>query len=543
MKYTKDGEALAKEIEDIFHYSRQENTVYYLYAIYQKKQNNGDYNILQHIFDNSGFDKKELSDQRIENLASKYNKNDIACACELLFARFSQMGKQSGIGITPDCISKLAKKILSIQSGETVVDFGSCMGDFLLSVTDDCLHAIGIEINTEMCTLSQMRAEMLGKKIEFINEDIFKTSLPEYDKLFINAPYGMRAKSLFQTKSIGGIEFSSITSSDWLFALKGLEYLKEGGKVLSVVTLGSLFNKPDSLVRKQLVEKGLIEAIILLPEKLFGYTNIKTALVLISKGNKRFKAIDASDCFVKMRRTNTISDDNIEQIIEYLKSESENSKTLTIDSVDNESFILDPKKFLSTEHFAENEQVLGDFVQIRRAGRLSANELDHYVTDRKTSYKCLTIANAQDWLIGGDFESFKEMPPKSEKFVVKAHSIILSRSGSPEFKASLFEGVPEKTVIANGNFYIIEVDEEKLNPYYLLAYLNSSLAQKRLTATATGAVIKMLPTEAVKALRIPIENLEIQLKIGNEVKTKLDEINKLKGQANKLNNEILALFN
>ena len=225
---------------------------------------------------------------------------------------------------------------------------------------------------------------------------------------------------------------------------------------------------------------------------------------------------------------NILDEESIEQIIKWSNGDFDVSKTIPVAEVDSDTFILEPKKYLIEEYYADNEEALGDFVQIRRAGRFSASDLDEYIVEEKTPYKCLTIANAQEWMVGGDYSSFKEMPPKSDKLVVKQNNIILARAGSPDFKASLFIEVAGQTMIANGNFYIIEVNEEKLNPYFLLAFLNSPLAQKRLAAAATGAAIKILPTEAIKALRIPIHSMNEQNRIGSEVKDKLKRIAKHK---------------
>lgn len=54
------------------------------------------------------------------------------------------------------------------------------------------------------------------------------------------------------------------------------------------------------------------------------------------------------------------------------------------------------------------------------------------------------------------------------------------------------------------------------------------MAQKRLAVAATGATINILPTEAIKTLRIPIHSMEDQKRIGVEVKDKLDRIKELK---------------
>ena len=526
MKYTKQGETLFKELNNSIGNKNEFGCLYAIQAIFEKQQNNQDKQV-------EGMEKS-----LIEQYAQTYSLVDIQSACELFFEHYFQ-SVAPGHERTPKGLALLANKLLNVNAKDSLADFGSGFGDFLIEA-NDTKNLFGIEIVDLLCEVSKIRAEILGKRITFINDSVFNAKKNVYDKIFVNCPFGMRAKYIFgnASQNYENKLYNNATSGDWLYALKALEVLKKGGRAVSIVTTGSLINKPDSAIREHLIKDGKIESVILLPKRLFSTTVIQTAAVVFSENNKEIRFVDASYCFKKERRINTLEQNYVEEIIELLKNDSENSKIVKISAIDNDSFILDPKKYLIEEYFAENEEALGDFVQIRRAGRFSANDLDEFIVEEKTPYKCLTIANAQEWLVGGDYSSFKEMPPKSDKLVVKQNNIILARAGSPDFKASLFNEVPGQTMIANGNFYIIEVNEEKLNPYFLLAFLNGSLAQKRLTIAATGAAIKILPTEAIKALRIPIHSIDEQNRIGNEVKDKLDRIKELKKMIDDLHSDL-----
>ncbi|MBR2590741.1 MAG: N-6 DNA methylase [Clostridia bacterium] len=516
MKYTKQGETLLKELNNNIDNKDEFSCLYAIQAVFEKQQKNNDKQV-------AGLEKS-----LIEQYAQTYSLVDIQNACELFFEHYFQ-SIAPGHEKTPKGIAHLAAKLLDINAKDSLADFGSGFGDFLIEAKET-EKMFGIEIVDLLCEVSRIRAEILGKKITFINDSVFNAKRNEYDKIFVNCPFGMRAKYIFgnASQNYENKLYNNATSGDWLYALKALEALKKGGKAVSIVTTGSLINKPDSLIREHLIKEGKIESVILLPERLFSTTAIQTALIIFSDNNSKIRFVDASKCCKKERRMNILDEESIEQIIKLSNGDFDVSKTIPVAEVDSDTFILEPKKYLIEEYYADNEEALGDFVQIRRAGRFSASDLDEYIVEEKTPYKCLTIANAQEWMVGGDYSSFKEMPPKSDKLVVKQNNIILARAGSPDFKASLFIEVAGQTMIANGNFYIIEVNEEKLNPYFLLAFLNSPLAQKRLAAAATGAAIKILPTEAIKALRIPIHSMNEQNRIGSEVKDKLKRIAKHK---------------
>lgn len=52
--------------------------------------------------------------------------------------------------------------------------------------------------------------------------------------------------------------------------------------------------------------------------------------------------------------------------------------------------------------------------------------------------------------------------------------------------ASVQEG---NKILANGNLYVIELDEDKINPYFLKAYLESENGKAALSRVAVGAIL------------------------------------------------------
>lgn len=98
------------------------------------------------------------------------------------------------------------------------------------------------------------------------------------------------------------------------------------GKVSIILPHGFLFKKTKSEynVRRILIEKNYIEAIIGLPEKLFYDTKIPVVILLINKDKKKEGTIfiDASKEFVEERKNNILTEENQKKIIDtYLKYE------------------------------------------------------------------------------------------------------------------------------------------------------------------------------------------------------------------------------
>ena len=85
-----------------------------------------------------------------------------------------------------------------------------------------------------------------------------------------------------------------------------------------------------------------------------------------------------------------------------------------------------------------------------------------------------------------------------------------------------------RKVLANGNLYVFELDEQKVNPYYLQAFFASDAGQKLLSKFVVGSTIPNLPLQDFKKAVIPLPPMEIQNKIADEYAATIDEINVIK---------------
>ena len=68
----------------------------------------------------------------------------------------------------------------------------------------------------------------------------------------------------------------------------------------------------------------------------------------------------------------------------------------------------------------------------------------------------------------------------------------------------------ENKILANGNLYVIELDEERINPYFLEAYLESENGKASLSRVAVGATLLNLPVEGLKKITIPLPDLKVR---------------------------------
>ena len=76
--------------------------------------------------------------------------------------------------------------------------------------------------------------------------------------------------------------------------------------------------------------------------------------------------------------------------------------------------------------------------------------------------------------------------------------------------------------------YIIELDETKINPFYLQAFFASDTGMALLKSICVGSVLPTISLSKLKSLIIPVPPMENQYTIANKYAAKMDEVILLK---------------
>lgn len=455
---------------------------------------------------------------------------------------------------TPNPIVELVYELLDIKVGEKVADVGSGSGAFLTycaMAKPDALYS-GYEINTFAYSIAKIRAELLSTDIHLELTDAFavldRNSPPRYDKIFSNYPFGMKLKNLAGGASFLGSlsdkypELSKATSSDWVFNALLCEMLKPNGKAIGVMTNGSTWNSIDAPMRRHFLEQGLIEAVIALPNKLFGYTSIPTTMIIMSKGNTSVRLIDAMSLCQQGRRYNTFSKQDICKIKDALSIDSEYSQLISMDELRSMDYVLSLSRYMKKEveipYATTFESVIRE---MRRGAQWKAKDIDELASDRVTNIQYLMLANIQNGIIDDKLPYLRTMEPRFQKYCLKDRELIISKTGNP-FKvavASVHEG---QQIIANGNLYMIDLDESKVNPYYLKAFFESEQGIQVLQNITVGAIMPTIGMEQLRKIQIPLPPIEKQKEIADRYLAVQDEIALLKLHLEKAYNKLGQVF-
>ena len=236
------------------------------------------------------------------------------------------------------------------------------------------------------------------------------------------------------------------------------------------------------------------------------------------------------------------SEEDIETICNALSADSEYSKSITIKEICDNEYALNPSRYLESKVIIQNAVPFGSVIKsITRGAPCTAKQLDDMVSETATNMQYLMLANIQDGFIEDKLPYLSHIEPKFEKYCLKNNSLILFKNGYP-YKIAVAEVRENQKILANGNLYIIELNEDVVNPYYLKAFFESEQGFASLKEYYGWCCDSQHRCRAAKKLQVPVPPMEEQLKFVQRYQAILDEIAVLKLKLEKTKNQLHQIF-
>ena len=449
-------------------------------------------------------------------------------------------GTRSGMeSYTPSSIVKLVNAIIGPRDNSTFVDICCGRGSLLTEMAKEypTLHYHGIDICRQELLLAKLRTDVISAdNIEFHFDNAFTSNViapKSADFIFADPPHGMRMNMVEPELKVIENDFPVVrnTSFEWAWASIAMKLLNDEGKAIIIMPEGCMFGGANKDIRKHFVDNGWIESVINMPKNMFPYMGIATVMVILSRGNENIRLVDASDLYVKGRRINTFDDNDIEVISKALNEDSEISVTIDKKMFEEHDFSLYAPKYLEDIPEFQDGVVFESIIKrITRGSLYKAAELDDLHSEDETGYQCLMPASIQDGIIDINLPYLTKLESKDDKYCLNDHSLVLMKMVMSDgtWKIAVMDDTKGKKIIAGSNYYIIDVDESKADPYYIQAFLESTTGRLVLNSIAVGSNVKMISIEDIRKLIIPLPALDIQHEIGNEFKACLKTIDELK---------------
>lgn len=445
---------------------------------------------------------------------------------------------------TSSSLCRIALAILRIKENESVADFGCGIGCFLteLCKQDDSLKFFGVDEYYDAAMVATMRSVVLGVNAEIEVGDMFQSS-GTYDKVFSNYPLGtgLVGKRLEkQIPSIGSFipEGIRVHSPEWVFNAKIAASLTKKGRGVGVMPLGSLSNSMDRQVREYLGKAGLLEAVIALPGGLLKESAISCALVVMSRGNKEIRFVDASDIGKPGVRGRRIVENDIDKIVRRLNSRSDQSCKVPIQELEECGWNLSPHRHLANVIIKGGVAISSLTKNITRG---FGHQVKSRVSEEATPYRYLMIKDVDNGEISSSLPFISHIEKNEERYLLQDNDIVVGKMRP--FKTALVHIQDGESILAGGNLYILRPDTNKVLPLYLRLAIESDLGMAQLDAHTTGTTIPSVPVSAFDEIMIPLPSIEDQQKIVARCEDLTKRAEMYERKAKQLRNEAASLLN
>lgn len=438
----------------------------------------------------------------------------------------------------PPSLQRLVVDLLHIENDDYVADLHCGDGAFLMDVLEanPSARVYGNSADTLRACLAEVRMGLVGAEhlIER-RDDLLGGHLGTFDRVFDAPPIGMRVAFLAKGATpylkplLDGTDpMGRPSSADWLYCRLAYDSLTDGGTAVVIVTNGATFNGGDIQTRRYFVENGMVRAAIALPEGLLAYTTIPLTVLVLGKNDGPIRFVDATDLATLGRRTNALSDDAISKIEARLSQDGDMSRLASREDLAARDYSLYAPRYLYEAPELVNPAPLGDLaVSIERGASIRASDLDDLTTPEDTGLYFLRVADISDGSISDDLPHLKSVDPSTERQWLRSGDLILSKNGAP-FKVAVADVSDGRTVLANGNLYIIRVDTERIDPYFVAAFLASEDGKRSLECVVVGTTIPNLPLRNLRNVQLPVPDMETQRRVAARYRADLDQIAVLK---------------
>lgn len=261
-------------------------------------------------------------------------------AYEYLMRHFAtESGKSKGQFYTPAEVSRVMAQLLQIPTdtpkATTVYDPTCGSGSLLIKIVDvspNGLSIYGQEKDVATWALARMNMILHGNETSEIRQGNtladpkFRVgdTLQTFDYLVANPPFSTKSWKNGVQNNFGrfdGYGSPPDKNGDYAFLLHMVKSLKSTGKGAVILPHGVLFRgNAEASIRKELVRRGYIKAVIGLPPNLFYGTGIPACIIVLDKKDAAARTgifmIDASDGYAKDGPKNRLRPRDMHKIVD-----------------------------------------------------------------------------------------------------------------------------------------------------------------------------------------------------------------------------------
>ncbi|MBW3663375.1 MAG: type I restriction-modification system subunit M [Actinobacteria bacterium] len=328
-------------------------------------------------------------------------------AYEYLMRHFaSEAGKSKGQFYTPAEVSRIIAQVIGIgphtTRDETVYDPTAGSGSLLLKAADEAggnVTVYGQEIDNATWALARMNMFLHGQPTHDIArgntlaapEFIEKGRLKTFNFVVANPPFSTKSWSNGidpKNDDFNRFEYGvpPTRNGDYAFLLHVIKSLKSTGTGAVVLPHGVLFRgNAEAVIRRNLLQRGLIKGVIGLPANLFYGTGIPACIVVVDKKEAGTRhgvfLIDASRGYIRDGNKNRLREQDIHRIVDVFRTQRDidgYSRLVPLEEIasDANAFNLNISRYIDSS----DREDIHDLTAHLHGGipRRDVDELEHY---------------------------------------------------------------------------------------------------------------------------------------------------------------------
>ncbi len=369
---------------------------------------------LSKLGDSAASQSKSISDliQLIKDIPmdGKQGYDVLGFIYEYLIEKFAaNAGKKAGEFYTPHEVSLLMSEIVANHlkdrerieifdptsgSGSLLINIGKSASKYIEGENKVKYYAQELKANTY--NLTRMNLIMRGIQVDNIvtrNGDTLEDDWPYFDEndaigtykaiyvdaVVSNPPYSQAWNPADKETDPRYSEYGLAPKgkADYAFLLHDLYHVKSNGIMTIVLPHGVLFRGgEEGVIRKKLIEKNNIDAIIGLPANIFYGTGIPTVIMVLKKekSNNDVLIIDASKGFIKEGKNNKLRASDIKKIVDVVtrrESIDKFSKVVSRDEIRMNDYNLNIPRYVDSSEAVETWDIFASMF-----GGVPNSELD-----------------------------------------------------------------------------------------------------------------------------------------------------------------------
>lgn len=382
---------------------------------------------------------------------------------EYLISQFAaNAGKKAGEFYTPHEVSLLMSEIvahhLRDRESISIYDPTSGSGSLLLNIGRSMSRYIPAnrilyyaqELKANTFNLTRMNLVMRcieSANITVRNADTLESDWPRsgdnaenplwVDSVVSNPPYSQNWNPSGKDVDPRYVDFGLAPKSkaDYAFLLHDLHHLKSDGIMCIVLPHGVLFRGGEEAeIRRKLIEKGHIHAVIGLPANIFFGTGIPTIIMVLrqSRSESDVLVVDASKGFVKEGKNNRLRARDIRKIVDVVTQRVEIpkfSRLVSLTEIQKNEYNLNIPRYVDSSEPSESWDIYASMF-----GGIPASEVD-LLSDYWNAFSGL-----RDALFRLDENGYYSLQVKDVRSIIQGHPSVA------EFRKSFsqaFAGVPD----------------------------------------------------------------------------------------------------